>query len=107
MENWNIFPGVTSLEIFQKAQKNLQDQKIDSEHLEGRIIFLSMFNIIDWTKKENSEICISNSEQVKNYAKNIFRAYIDHSSAQENKSNGVERTLSNLKNSVLLLLMSC
>ena len=61
---WNIFPGLTSLEFFQKIQKNLQDQKIDPEHFAGRIIFMSMCNDIDWTVKGNSEICVPNSEQV-------------------------------------------
>ena len=32
---WNMFPGLTSLEIFQKVQKNLQDQNIEPEHFEG------------------------------------------------------------------------
>ena len=67
------FPGLTSLEIFRRTQKNLQDQRIDSEHFEGRIIFMSMFNDVGWTKKENSETGISNSEQVKNYAKRFPR----------------------------------
>ena len=54
---WNIFPGLVPLEIFQ--------------HFSGRIIFMSMFNDIDWTTKGNSEICLSNSEQVKNDAKKV------------------------------------
>ena len=49
---WNIFPGLTS-----------------------RIIFVSMFNDIDWTRRENSEKCISNSEQVKNYAERFSRGH--------------------------------
>ena len=55
---WNIFPGLTSLEILQKIQKDLQNQNIEPENFEGRIIFMSMFNDIDWTKRGNSEKCI-------------------------------------------------
>ena len=36
---------------------------------------MSMFNDIDWTKKRNSEICLSNSEQVKNLAKRFPRGH--------------------------------
>ena len=40
----------------------------------GRII-MSMFNGIDWTKRENSDNCISNSEQGKNYVKRFSRGH--------------------------------
>ena len=72
---WNIFPGLTSWEILPKVQENVQDQNIELEKIEGRIIFMSMFNDIDWTKRGNSEKRILNSEQVKSYAKTlvIFR----------------------------------
>ena len=49
----NISPGLASLEIFQMIQKNLQDQNIEPENFEDRIIFMSMFNDIEWTKKGN------------------------------------------------------
>ena len=49
---WNIFPrfstlGLTSLEILQKIQQDLQDRNIKPEDVEDRIIFMSMFNDID------------------------------------------------------------
>ena len=69
---WNIFPGRTSLE---KIQKDLQSQNGEPQHCEERIIFMSMFNDIDWTKRRNSEKCLSNSEQVKNYAKRFSRGH--------------------------------
>ena len=47
------FPGLTSF---------LQDRNIELVDIEDPIIFMSMFNNIEWTKKGNSEICISNSE---------------------------------------------
>ena len=37
-----------------------------------RIIFMSMFNDIDWTKKGNDGICISNAEKVKDYSMSFF-----------------------------------
>ena len=68
---WNIFPGFTSLEI----QEDLQDRDIEPEEFEDRIFFMSMFNYIEWTKRGNSEKCISNSEQVNMYAKRFPRGH--------------------------------
>ena len=36
---------------------------------------MSMFNDIDWIKKDNSKVCLSNSEQVKNHAKRFQRGH--------------------------------
>ena len=38
-------------------KKDMQDPNIELEHFDGRIIFMSMFNDIDWIKKGNSENC--------------------------------------------------
>ena len=40
-----------------------------------RIIFMSMFNDIEWTKKRNDVICSSNSEKVKEYAKRFSQGH--------------------------------
>ena len=72
---WNIFVGLASLEILQKIQEDLQDRNLEPEDFEDQIIFMSMFNDIEWTKKGNSERCISNSEQVKKYAKRFSRGH--------------------------------
>ena len=72
---WNIFSRVTSLEILQKIQKDVQDRHIEPEDCEDRIIFMSMFNDIEWIQKGNSEQCISKSEQVKNNVKRFSRGH--------------------------------
>ena len=72
---WNIFPGRTSLEILRKIQKDLQEQSIEPENFEDRIICMSMFNDTDWTRRGNSEQCVSNSDQVKNYAKKFTQGH--------------------------------
>ena len=66
-----MFPGLTLLENLQKTPKDLQNS--EPGHFEERIIFISMFNDIDWTRRRNSEKCISNSEQVKNCANRFSR----------------------------------
>ena len=72
---WNIFPGFTSLQILQETQNDLQKRTIEPEKFTDRIIFMTMFNDIDWTRKGNGEICISNSEKVKMYAKKVSEGH--------------------------------
>ena len=67
--------GLTSFEILQKIQRDLQDRHIEPEKFEDRIIFMSMFNDIEWTKRGHSETCNSNSEQVKKYAKRFSQGH--------------------------------
>ena len=75
MFEWNIFQGRTSLQILQKIQEDLQDRNIDSEKIEHRIIFMSIVNDMEWTKRGNSERGISNSDNVKNYAKKFSQRH--------------------------------
>ena len=59
----DVSPGL-SLEILQKIQKNLQD-----DHLHDNV------QCLVWTKRENSERCISNSEQVTKYSERFSRGH--------------------------------
>ena len=93
---WNISTGLSSLEIFQKSQKNLQDQNIENEHFEGRIIFMLIFNDIDWTKRGNSEIVFQIPTKSR-ITRRDSHEVIGHSSAQEMTTNGTQRTPTNLK----------
>ena len=93
---WNMFPGLTWLEILRKIQKDLPDQNIEPENFEGRIIFMSMFNDIEWTMRGNSGKCISNSEQVKNYVKRFSRGH-GHSQTQPTNKNDTELSATHLK----------
>ena len=94
---WNICPGLSSLEIFQKIQKDLQDQNISPEKFEDRIIFMSIFNDIDWTKRGNSERCISNSQQVKNYLVRFSRGHWTFLGPGDGKKNIKEPSATHLK----------
>ena len=62
------FPGFSSLSILQEIQKDLARKNIKPEEFKDRIIFMSMFNDINWSKGKNDEHCISNAEKAKNYA---------------------------------------
>ena len=50
---WNILPGFSSLQLLQKIQNDLRERNIEPEKFTYRIIFMSMFNDIDWTRKRN------------------------------------------------------
>ena len=64
---WKMFPGFSSLSILHEIQQDLEKRKIQPEEFKDRIIFMSMFNDIDW-KKRKDEKCISNAEEIRNYA---------------------------------------
>ena len=72
---WNIFPGFTSLQILQEIQNDLRKRNVEHEKFTDRITFMSMFNDIDWTRKRNDGICISNSDKVKEYAKRFSQGH--------------------------------
>ena len=44
---WNIFPGFTTLQLIDKVQE-FMNKMGDPSQLQGRIIFMSMFNDIIW-----------------------------------------------------------
>ena len=45
------FTGFTTLGILDEIQKMTTESKSEAEHFKGRIIFMSMHNDIDWTKR--------------------------------------------------------
>ena len=74
---WNIFPGFTSLQILQTIQGNLQELNIEPEKFTDRIILVSMFNDVDWTRKGNERICISNSEKSQDIREEFVAGTLD------------------------------
>ena len=46
--------------ILQKIQNDFRERNIEPEKFTDQIIFMLMFNDIDWTRKGNVGICISN-----------------------------------------------
>ena len=67
----SIFPGVrhTTLQILKEIEEIMTGLQTIPEEFEDRIIFMSMFNDIDWTQKGNYKECFSNSDKVKDFAK--------------------------------------
>ena len=52
---WKNFPASSSLTILQEIPKDLARKNINPEELKDRIIFMSMFNDIGWSKRKNDE----------------------------------------------------
>ena len=66
---WNIFPGLTTLQLVHKVQYLLLRLGVTPEKFTGRIIFMSMFNDISWGSKHNKKECAANAQLVSLYAK--------------------------------------
>ena len=74
MENrWNsgrkISPGFATLGILNDIQEMMATLECELEHLQGRIIFMSMYNDMIWWTPGNEENCVANSVNVATYAK--------------------------------------
>ena len=65
---WNIFPGFTTLQLVHEVQK-FMNKMGEPEKIQGRLIFMSMFNDITWRIKDNEKECIANSTLVSSFAK--------------------------------------
>ena len=66
---WNIFPGITTLQLCTKVQELLSRLSVPPEKITGRIIFMSMFNDISWRSNDNKKECESSDQLVSLHAK--------------------------------------
>ena len=66
---WNIFPGVKTLQLSGKINDLLSDLGETPEIFTGRTLFMSMFNDISCDRKGNKEECLANARVVKVLAK--------------------------------------
>ena len=49
--------------------------KCELENFKGRIIFMSMYNDIDWRKRGNRENCFANAHRVTKHARTFTRGH--------------------------------
>ena len=61
--------------FFRKTQTDSRERNIEPEKFTDRIIFMSMFNDIDWTRKGHDGICVSNWEKVTGWAKRFSQGH--------------------------------
>ena len=64
---WKIFPGFTTVGIFNKIQRMMEQLQWEPENLTGRIIFMSMCNDTVWDSKGNNEMYEKNSKTIQQY----------------------------------------
>ena len=62
---WDIFPGLTTLQLCDKIGDLLSDLGQTPETFTGRILFMSMFNDISCDRKGNKDECLANARVVK------------------------------------------
>ena len=67
---YKIFPGFTTLRVLEEVMTDLQ---CEPEQFKGRIIFMSVYNDIDLTRRGNQEKCMMNFVTVANYARRLPR----------------------------------
>ena len=62
--SWKIFLGFTTLGIVEEIHNFLKSIQCELEHVNGRIIFMSMFNDIVWWESDNTEEYDQNAIEV-------------------------------------------
>ena len=69
------FPGHTTLKLLREVQTkhDREELKVQPKDFKDRIIFMSMYNDIDWNPKDNEDISKRNSSSVAEYAKDFPR----------------------------------
>ena len=72
---WKNFPGFSSLSIRQEIQRDLEKREIQPEEFKDGIIFMSMFNDIEWKTKDKN--CISNGEESQELRNEILARSLD------------------------------
>ena len=68
---WKVFPGHTTTQLLLEVAEKNDEIKIQPHDFKDRIIFLSTYNDIDWTTKNNRDICLPNSSRVSAYARDF------------------------------------
>ena len=58
---WRKNPGHTSQQIVYEIQTLVKSLNCTEEDFQGRIIFMSTFNDIEWENKDNKKVCSANS----------------------------------------------
>ena len=98
---WKFFPGLPSLTVLREVQKNLLDRKFELEDFQHRIIFMSMFNDTDWTRKGNLKTCIRILSKSR-IMRRDSRKVIGHPCGQDMNSIGTEFSIANLTDNGIL-----
>ena len=83
---WNIFPGLTTLQLCNKVHEFMSKMG-DPSDFKGRIIFMSMFNDIKWGSEDNERECNANADFV-SFLQKDFHQEDGHSADLDRKRSG-------------------
>ena len=59
---WHVLPGASTIDINKHIQKYLIGQ--NPESFDAWIIFMCVFNDIQWTKEGSADTCLHNAKEV-------------------------------------------
>ena len=84
--DWKILPGFKKAAILKEIQNKMGELQCDTADFKDRIIFMSMFNDIEWEARGNEELCENNSKIVAEYARQFFsRSLVFHEASIRDK----------------------
>ena len=72
---WKIFPRLTTMGILNQVQQMMEELQCEPENFSGRIIFMSMYNDIEWDRKGTRERGEHNLRTIANSACRFPRAH--------------------------------
>ena len=88
---WRMCPRFTTIEIMEEIQTFMKSIQCEAEEFEGRMIFMSMFNEIEW--RQDDAKCILNSKVAGMPTDSLV--VIGHFWDQDSKRRGTEPVLKN------------
>ena len=91
---WKIFPGITTLGLFEKFQSQVRELQCEPENFNDRIISMSMSNDIAWQEKETKKYVNTSHRQLRIMLANSL-AVIGLSWGPDQKRKGTEPTVTN------------
>ena len=101
-----FLPGFTTLQILVEIQKMTNEMQCEHEQVKGRIIFMSMYNVIVWREKGNIELCSANSRTVAGHAKRFGKGHRSFL-GEEQKRNGTDQPRRSRMDKEMMLLNTC
>ena len=68
---WKIYAGKTAIEILECIKHMMEEKGTQPSQVQDRIIFMSMYNDIEYWKKNNRNECCDSAKRVAQFAQNF------------------------------------
>ena len=92
---WDYPVDFTTLQLLREIPKTMEENRVQLEQFEDRIIFMPMHNDIDWRNAENTETCVSNSLTVAANVNSFLEEHWSFLGPGSEEKKGTERSLTN------------